>query len=122
MGLLNRDQKENNYAKEFKELFSEKKGRVDLDLLIKCVNGWELNVSDFQQDANYQLAKSMTCGLFVIVNLNLGENINNLTKPLQSTLDSLKKADSCSPKDQSLYEWYQVQSNIIEGQLLDACQ
>ena len=122
MGLLNRGKKEKNYAMEFKELFLEKKGRVNIDLLIKCVNEWELNVSGFQQDANYQLAKSMTCGLFVIVNLNLGENINNLTKPLQSTLDSLKKADSCSPKDQSLYEWYQVQSNIIEGQLLDACQ
>ena len=120
MGLLNK--KELNYANEFKELFSEEKGRVNIDLLIKCINEWELNVSGFEHDANYQLAKSMTCGLFVMVKLNLGENITNLTKPLQSTLDSLKRADSCPPKDQSLYEWYQVQSNIIEGQLLDACQ
>lgn len=119
MGLLNRGKKGNNYAKEFKELFIENKGTVNLDILIKCINEWELNISDFKQDANYHLAKSMICAIYVLGELSCGADINNLTKPLQSTLDSLRNADECSPKDSSLYEWYQVQSDITKNQLVD---
>jgi hypothetical protein len=114
--------KNQNYAKEFKEIFIENNGSVNIDSLITCLNEWENNIPNHEQDANYQLAKSMVCGIFCMFMIGAGMKIDNLVKPLQSTLDALKTADNCSPQDSSLYEWYSMQSNIIESQLLKECK